>query len=48
LVADVAFYAVAILSYERFKILLVVGTASERANQTEEVPSGGNAAITAA
>jgi hypothetical protein len=48
LVADVAFYAVAILSYESFKFLLVVGTASERANQTEEVPSGGNAAITAA
>lgn len=47
-VADVAFYTVAIFSYERFKTLLVVGSASERAALTEEVPSGANVAITAA
>jgi hypothetical protein len=48
LVADVCFYAVAIFSYERFKNVLVVGTASELSNHPEEVPSGGNAAISAA
>jgi hypothetical protein len=48
LVADVAFYAVAIFSYERFKKLLVVGPATEQANQPEEVLSGDNVAIAAA
>jgi hypothetical protein len=48
LVADVAFYAVAIFSYERFKSLLVVEPASEQSNHSEEVSSAGNAAISAA
>lgn len=48
LLADVAFYAVAIFSYERFKSLLVVGATPEQANELEEVLGGHEAAITAA
>jgi hypothetical protein len=49
LVADVAFYTVAIFSYERFRNLLVVAdSASEQTNQPEEVPSGTNVAVAAA
>ena len=47
-IADGAFYAVAIFSYERFKNLLVVGTASKQVNDYEGVPGGNDTAISAA
>jgi hypothetical protein len=48
LVADLAFYLLAIVSYERFTSLLVVRTAAKRPNDYEEVPGGSGAAISAA